>query len=203
MEDASHPSCDWKWAFFGHQQQSNPLICFNATQASNMLDVAEPVPALGVPLEEQQEKIHVPEGGQARSCGWPQWPPPGRTRATTGSTGDDQIRQNQVQGPSWKSSQKQQKMGLETKLPRTHISVSTQKMRLETGAAQAWAEMLPQIHGQWVQGWGWLEQLGPFSSSGPWQLHRGKCKQKCPRERNQGTWENSFRALRFLQARMK
>lgn len=97
-----------------------------------------------------------------------QWPPPGRTRTTAISADSPgMIRQseilNQVQSPSRKSSQKE-KMGLETRLPVTQVARSSQEVRLETGAAQAWAEMLPQIHGQWVQDWGWLGQLGPFSA---------------------------------------
>lgn len=183
MEDASHPSCDWKWAFFGHQQRSNPLICFNATQASSMVGVAEPVPALGVPPEEQQEQIHTPEGGQARSCGWPQWPPPGRTKATTASAGNDQIRRD-IESGAGSILQIQS----ETAEDGTRDK-STQNTCHCPPRSWGWRQELPRPelkccpkHGQRVQGWGWLGQLGPFSSSGPWQLHRGKCKQKCPGE---------------------
>lgn len=105
--------------------------------------MVEPVPALDVPLGEQQEQLHsLKEDKPGLLVNTARWPPPARTRTTTGSADSPgMIRQgkilNQVQGPSGQCSQKEQKMGLETKLPVTQVSGSTQEVRLETGAAQA------------------------------------------------------------------
>lgn len=125
--------------------------------------MAEPVPPLDVPRREQQEQVHSLQEDKP------------------GPVGEDSPvaspRQDQDNSKLWSDKAKywigcrvhpespvRKKMGLETRLPVPQVSRFSQEVRLETGAAQAWAEMLPQIHGQWVQNWGWLGQLGPFSA---------------------------------------
>lgn len=136
-----------------------------------------------------------------------QWPPPERTRETKSSADSPgMIRQGkilkQVQGPSRKSYHKQQKMGLGTKLPIAQVSRFTQDMRLLTGAAQAWSEMLPRTHGQWVQGWGCFGKLGHFSVLRILAAQQSKIMMEIRKgggRESSTSWESCFRELRFYK----
>lgn len=176
-----------------------------------MLHMDKPVAALDIAPGKQQSRSTL-----WRRTSWDlwvntvQWHPPDRTTKTKDSADSlGMIRQDkilkQVQGPSRKSYHKQQKMGLATKLHIARVSRFTQDMRLLTGAAQAWSEMLPQIHGQWVQGWGSFGQSGHFSVLSTLAAPQNKKNMEIRKgrgweDRESSTiWESSFRELKFYK----
>lgn len=125
-----------------------------------------------------------------------QWPPPGKTRVTTGSA--------DIQG----SSDKMKYWIGCTVHPETAEDETKDKVTRSTGfkvqlGDEAGAKIRAQGRGQQLHGWVWLGQLGIVSAL---RTHAGQQK-KMYAEMGQGElstlWESSFRELIFLQAKMK
>lgn len=170
----------------------------------------KPVPALDIPPGKQQEQVHSLKEdklglvGEHSSVAFP-WKDQENKRLCWQSRDGQGKTSKQVQASSRKSNHKQQKMGLGTKLPTLQVSRFTQDVRLLRGAAWAWAEILPWIHGQWVPAWGCFEQLGHFSvlrtlSTPQSKMYMEIKKGRGGRGRESSTfWESSFRELRFYK----
>lgn len=128
----------------------------------------KPVPAL--PPGNQQEQVHSQKEGKLglegeHSAVASPWKDQENKRLCWQSR-DDQRGQNIEAGSGslQKVLSKAADDGIRDEV--THspsFKVHPGHIRLLTGAAQAWSEMLPRTHGQWLQGWGCFGQLGHFS----------------------------------------